>query len=337
MPSKKFIEVFGPVRGKTEKITQRHKDIAASLQKIVEETVFRILNQLYKETRCKNLCMAGGVSLNSVLNGKIIKETPFKKVFIQPAASDAGGSLGAAIYFYNSILGKKRNYVMDNVYLGPKFTTEDIRRFLEKNSIKFKEFEDNDELVKKTAELIYNNKIIGFFQGRLEFGPRALGNRSILANPCNPKMKDILNKKVKHREEFRPFAPSITYENYRNFFDTNSSSPFMLFVYPIKKEKQKLVPSITHIDGTGRLQTVKKNQNPLFWNLIKEFEKISEVPILINTSFNVRGEPIVCAPEHAYKCMMGTGIDYLVIDKFLVSKNDNKKDIWDSKSFINED
>jgi len=330
MPSKKFIKEFGPMRHKDEKINQRHKDIAASLQNITEEVIFNLLRQLYKETKLKNLCMAGGVALNSVANGKIIKKTPFKKVFIQPASSDAGTSLGAAFYIYNSIFRKKRKFVMEHAYWGPEFKTNEIRKFLINKKINFFEFDNDDELLKKTAELIFKNKIIGFFQGRMEWGPRALGNRSILANPCNPKMKDILNKKVKHREDFRPFAPVVTIEDFKDYFEAELPDPFMLFVYPIKNEKRKLIPSVTHIDGTGRIQTIEKSQNPRYYKLIKEFEKLSGVPILINTSFNIKGEPIVCTPEDAYKCMMGTGIDYLVIDKFLIAKKDNPKDIWDS-------
>lgn len=332
MPSKKFIQEFGPQRKKNELIEQRHKDMAASLQKITEETVFKILNHLHKKTRLDNLCMAGGVALNSVANGKITKNTPFKKIFIQPAASDAGTSIGAAAYVYNTILRFKRNYVMKNAYLGPSVSDEEIEKYFIENGIFYKRFKDEKELVETTAKLIYANNIVGWFQGRMEWGPRALGARSILSNACNPRMKEILNLKVKHREQFRPFAPVITAEDVHDWFDIDKDEePFMLFVYPVKSQKRKLIPAVTHVDGTGRLQTITSQQNPLYYRVIKAFEKLSKIPILINTSFNIRGEPIVCTAQDAYKCMMGTGIDYLIIGSFIVARKDNPKDVWDSE------
>ena len=337
MPSKKFIEEFGPIRNPNEEVTERHKDIAASLQKITEEIIFKMLNYLYNETKIKNLCMAGGVALNSVANGKITKNTPFKKVWAQPAASDAGTSLGAAAYIYNIILGNKRKYVMRNAYLGPSFSIAYIKNFLDKNKIVHKTFKNDSALIKLTAKLIYENNIIGWFQGRMEWGPRALGSRSILSNATNPNMQDILNLKVKHREQFRPFAPVISKEDVHDYFEIDKDGEqFMLFVYPFKEDKKKLVPSVVHVDGTGRLQTTSKEENPLYYGVVKEFEKLSGIPILINTSFNIRGEPIVCTPEDAYKCMMGTGIDYLVIDKFLIKREDNPKDMWDSEKIAKD-
>ena len=332
MPSKKFEKEFGPIRKPHEEVTQKHKDIAASLQKITEEILFKMLHHLHKETNMTNLCMAGGVALNSVANGKITKNTPFKKVLIQPAASDAGTSLGAAAYAYNTILGHKRKYAMKSAYLGPSFSTEYIQNFLDKNKIAYKKFKNDQAITKLTANLIYNNNVIGWFQGRMEWGPRALGSRSILSNAANPKMKDILNLKVKHRESFRPFAPVISKEDVHDYFDIDKDEePFMLFVYPFKEKVRHLVPSVVHVDGSGRLQTTSKEENPLYYGVIKEFEKLSGVPILVNTSFNIRGEPIVCTPEDAYRCMMGTGIDYLVMDKFLIKRDDNSKDKWDSE------
>jgi carbamoyltransferase len=336
MPSKKFIEEFGPSRTPESEITERHKDIACSLQKILEEVLLKMLNHLYDETRSKNLCMSGGVALNTVANGKILKNTKFKNIYIQPAASDAGSSVGVALYIYNTILGKKRKYVMKNIYIGSGFSTEHIREFLNKNRIVYKEYKDKGRLIKDTAKFLYNNKIVGWFQGRMEWGPRALGNRSILANPCNPKMKDILNKRVKHREEFRPFAPVIPLENYKDYFEINHPSPFMLFTYPVRKEKRKIIPSAIHVDGSGRLQTLERSQNPMYYKLIKEFERLSGVPILINTSFNIRGEPIVRTPEEAYRCMMGTGIDYLIIDRFLIARKNNPKDMWNARKTIKD-
>ena len=335
MPGRKFIEEFGPSREKESDVDQRHKDIAASLQKITEEAVMKMLNHLYKETKMKNLVISGGVALNSVSNGKILSNTPFKNVYIQPAASDAGTSLGAAFYVYNTLLGNKRKYVLRDAYLGPSFSTEHIKVFLDKNEIKYSTFKDDGELIKTTAKLIRDNNVIGWFHGRMEWGPRALGSRSILSDPTNPKMQDILNLKVKHREKFRPFAPVVCEDDAMKYFECDKPVPiptdFMLMVYPIHKEKQKLIPAVTHVDGTGRLQTIRKEQNKLYYDLIKEFGTLSKVPILINTSFNIRGEPIVCKPYHAYRCMMGTGIDYLVIDKFLVARKDNPKDMWDSE------
>ena len=337
MPSKKFVEEFGQIKKPNEEVTQRHKDIAASLQKITEEILFKMLNNLYNETKMKNLCMAGGVALNSVANGKITRNTPFKNVWIQPAASDAGTSLGAAAYIYNVIFGNKRKYVMKSAYFGPSYSIEYIKNFLNKNKIVYKTFKNDIALVKLTANLIYNNNVVGWFQGRMEWGPRALGARSILSNATNPDMKDILNKKVKHREHFRPFAPVISKEDVHEYFEIDKDEePFMLFVYPFKDDKKKFVPSVVHVDGTGRLQTTSKEENPLYYGVIKEFEKLSGVPILVNTSFNIRGEPIICTPEDAYKCMMGTGIDYLIIDKFLIARKDNPKDMWDSEKIAKD-
>ncbi|MBI3034770.1 carbamoyltransferase [Candidatus Woesearchaeota archaeon] len=337
MPGKKFVEEFGPIRKPSEEVAQRHKDIAASLQKITEEIIFKMLNRLYNETKMENLCMAGGVALNSVANGKITKNTPFKSVWVQPAASDAGASLGAAAYAYNVIFGNKRKYVMESAYLGPSFSGDYIKNFLDKNNIVYKTFKSKDALVKLTANLIFNNNVVGWFQGRMEWGPRALGARSILSNAANPDMKDILNRKVKHREHFRPFAPVISKEDVHEYFEIDKDEePFMLFVYPFKESKKKLVPGVVHVDGTGRLQTTSKEENELYYGVIKEFEKLSGIPILINTSFNIRGEPIVCAPEDAYKCMLGTGIDYLVIGSFLIKRDDNPKDMWDSEKIAKD-
>lgn len=679
MPSGKFIKEFGPIRKRNEEVGQRHKDIAASLQKITEEVLFKLANHLYETAKTDNLCLAGGVALNSVANGKILRNTKFKNVYIQAAAGDAGTSLGVAFYIYNTILNKKRDYVMDNCYHGPHFNETEIKSCLDKNKIKYTQFKDDNELAQQTAKMIYDNNVIGWFQGRMEWGPRALGNRSILSNACNPEMRDILNLKVKHREcyddktqiltkngwklfkditegeeaatlnpetkelvyqqierkteynysgkmvcfknkrinlvvtpehnvwakkitnhsdsiyknrfgfekainlvgrenvqikainiwggqekkyfilpkikrekyshiyqiekipmdlwleflgyylsegsfcydkghhniyvaqstnskhyekikkclnkiykwrynsrsfilgnkqlfeylkqfgkakdkfipqeflelserqlkilfdafmcgdgtyrpkqykyatvskkladniqelglklgysvstskeasknpkhndiyyvrlnkgskisyvrkyqssltnydgkvycvtvskynilcvkrdekigfsgnSFRPFAPVVPAEDAFDYFKADMPLPipsdFMLMVYPIKKDKRKLIPAVTHVDGSGRLQTVSKKQNPRYYSLIKEFEKLSGVPILINTSFNIRGEPIVCTPEQAYRCMMGTGIDYLVMDRFLIARKDNPKDMWDSEKTIND-
>lgn len=341
MPSKKLCALLGgPVRKPESEVEQRHKDIAAAVQLVLDEVITRMLNHLHGKTKCKNLVLAGGTALNSVFNGKILRNTKFKNIWIQPDPGDGGTSIGAAAYVYNSILGKKRNFVLEDAYLGPDFSGEEIGNFLKKNDIKFRMLKDEKEVVEKTAELVYNNHVVGWFQGRMEWGPRALGTRSILSNPCNQRMKEILNSKVKHREKFRPFAPAVCIDDAMKYFDCDKPIPyptdFMLMVYPIRKKYHKVIPAVTHVDGSGRLQTVRAGQNPLYYKLIKEFGKLSGVPILINTSFNIRGEPIVCTPYDAYKCMMGTGIDYLVIDKFLIKREDNPKDIWDSERYAQD-
>lgn len=334
--SQKFIDEFGPARKSESQLEQRHKDIAASVQKITEEVMFKMLNHLYKETKCENVCIAGGVALNSVANGKITKNTPFKNIFIQPAASDAGTALGAALYVWHTILGNKREYVQTTSYFGPSFTSEEIKNFLDEHKIVYTQYNEK-EIPKKTAELINQNHVIGWFQGAMEWGPRALGNRSIMSNATHPDMKDILNAKVKHREMFRPFAPVILQEKVHEWFEIDKDEEsFMLSVYPFKEEKRKLVPSVVHVDGSGRLQTINKQQNWQYYSVIKEYEKLTGVPILINTSFNIRGEPIVCTPQQAYRCMMGTGIDYLIMDTFIIARKDNPKDMWDSENLAKD-
>jgi len=341
MPSDKLCRLLGgPVRKPKDTLTQKHKDIAAALQIITEEALTKILNHLHKETKCDVLVMAGGVALNSVYNGRILRNTPFKKIWIQPAAGDGGTSLGVACYIYNTLLGKKRGYVQENAYLGPEFSRQEIKKFLDENNIKYSEFKDEREIIEKTAKMIFENKVVGWFQGRMEWGPRALGARSILANPCNPDAKELLNTKVKHREIFRPFAPVVCEDDALEYFDCDRPVPgptdFMLMVYPVFRKWHKKLPSVTHVDGSGRLQTIRRKQNPLYYDVIKEFGKLSGIPILINTSFNIRGEPIVCTPYDAYRCMTGTGIDCLVIDRFLVKREDNPQDFWDSEKYAKD-
>jgi carbamoyltransferase len=275
-----------------------------------------------------------------VANGKILQRTQFKKLFIQPAAGDAGSAMGAALYAHYFILGHPRTYVMEHAYLGPEFSDTAIEQFLKEHGITYTRFSSPRELLTTTARLFHQNQVIGWFQGRMEWGPRALGARSILANPCNSKMKDILNLKVKHREHFRPFAPVVCIEDAQTYFlcDTPVPKPtdFMLMVYPVKPDKRKLLPAITHVDGSGRLQTIRKQDHPLYWSVIQAFGKLSGVPVLVNTSFNIRGEPIVCTPSDAYKCMMGTGIDCLVIGNFLIKRADNLRDAWNSESIATD-
>ena len=341
MPSEKLCSLLGGnIKKPYEELTQRHKDIAAALQLVIEEIIMKIVNFLYKETKSENLILSGGVALNSVCNGKILRNTPFKKIWIQPDPGDGGTSLGAAQYVYNTILGNKRNYVLENAYLGPVYSDEEIKNFLDKNNIKYFVFKNSRDLVKKTAQLIFDDKVIGWFQGKMEWGPRALGARSILANPCNPNAQALLNEKVKHREKFRPFAPVVCEEDAMKYFECDDPLPlptdFMLMVYPVKKEWRKKIPSVVHVDGSGRLQTISKEQNSLYYSLIKEFGEISKIPMLINTSFNIRGEPIVCTPYDAYSCMMGTEIDYLVIGNFLISRKENIGNAWNSERYARD-
>ena len=341
MSSKELCTLLGgQIREPESDLTQRHNDIAAAVQLITEDVLIKILNHVHNVTKSENLVIAGGVALNSVINGKILRKTKFKKIWIQPDPGDGGTSIGAASYIYNTILGKKRKYVLKNPYLGPSYKTKEIKSFLDKNKIKYHEFKSDKEIVSKTAELIYNDNVVGWFQLGMEWGPRALGARSILSNPCNPKMKEILNEKVKHREKFRPFAPAVCEDDAMTYFECDNPIPepadFMLMVYPVRKKWQRKIPAVVHVDGSGRLQTVRRHQNHLYYDLIKGFGKLSGIPIVINTSFNIRGEPIVCSPYDAYKCMMGTGIDYLVLDKFLIKRNDNPKDMWDSEKYAKD-
>ncbi len=328
MTNGKFDNLFGgQPRVPETKLEQRHFDLAATIQKTTEKVMLKMANHLYDVTQLKNLCMAGGVALNCVANGWILRETPFENIYIQPAAGDAGGALGIAYFIYNTILNKKRNFVMGKANYGPEFTDEEIEKFLNSQDAVYEKY-NRTELLQKVAELINEQNVVGWFQGRMEFGPRALGFRSILADARNPKMKDTLNLKIKFRETFRPFAPSVLEDKYQEYFDITSPSPFMLLVSPVREDK-RVVPSITHIDGSARLQTVSREENELYYDLIKEFEKRTGCPIIINTSFNVRGEPIVCTPEDGYKCFIRTRMDYLAIGSFLLDKKKQKNIVED--------
>jgi carbamoyltransferase len=315
----RFLKLFGEERMPGGKIDQRHCDIAASLQKFTEDTLIKTANTLYKETGSNNLCLAGGLFLNCVANHKILEETPFKNVFIQPAAGDSGGALGVAAYINNAVCGNKRGYVMYDAGLGPEYDPAGIKRMLARRGLDFKEL-DYPELAKYVAGNIARNNIVGWFQGKAEFGPRALGNRSILANPRNPDMKDILNSRVKNRESFRPYAPAVLEEKAGEYFFLRDSSPFMLLAPQVREDKRKLIPAVTHVDGTARVQTVNKDVNPGFWQLIKEFEILTGIPVLINTSFNLRGEPIVNSPEEALDAFLKTDMDCLVLENIIVEK-----------------
>lgn len=341
MPSQKFCELFGgPPRAEESELLQKHKDIAASLQWVVEEIVMTMLCHLYEETKCPNLVMGGGVALNSVANGKILQRTPFKNVWIHPNATDGGSSVGAAYYVYNTILNHERSHTFSNPFLGPAYTDDEIENFLNTNEIRYHRFVSREALVTQTADIIWANHVVGWFQGGMEWGPRALGARSILSNPCNQDMKEILNTKVKHREPFRPFAPVVCFEDAVTYFECDTPVPeptdYMLMVYPIRPEYREKIPSVTHADGSGRLQTIRREQHPLYYDVIKAFGERSGMPILINTSFNIRGEPIVCSPYDAYRCMMGTGIDCLVMGLFLIWRHENAAHQWDSEAMAKD-
>lgn len=314
----RFVEVLGPPRGKGESLDERHADIAASVQQITEEVVFHTLRYLAEITGVKKLCLAGGVALNSVTNGKIEDETQFDEVYIIPACGDAGTALGSALWFYHQVLKNPRlDAALTHAYYGYCTTNEELKAFLDSSKIPYETLSDP---ASRAAKLIANGAIVGWFQERAEIGPRALGNRSILADPRIPEMKDIMNKRVKHREPFRPFAPSILIEETGNYFEKNHATPFMLHIFQIRKEMRNVIPAVTHVDGSGRLQTVSKEANPLYWQLITEFQKLTGVPVVFNTSFNDKGEPIVNTSKDAVKCFYTTGMDYLIMGNYLLNK-----------------
>ncbi|HHT9119419.1 MAG TPA: carbamoyltransferase family protein [Candidatus Hypogeohydataceae bacterium YC41] len=320
-----FTKLFGDPKGKQADVVDKYyADIAASIQRVTEEVLLKMTRYLYKETGLKKLCLAGGVALNSVANGRIMRESGFEDIFIQPAAGDSGGAVGAALYVYHSLLGKKRQYIMEHAYLGPESRHEEIEAFLKGNNIPFQSFEQ-EELLKTVAESLTQGKVVGWFQGRTEWGPRALGDRSILADPRKEEMKDIVNAKIKFRELFRPFAPSVLVEKAEDFFELPEAerrfpARFMLYVTPVKEEKRAQIPAITHVDGSARPQTVFKELNPLYYGLIEEFAHLTGVPLLLNTSFNLKGEPIVCTPQDAFNTFSKSGLDLLVLGNYVVKK-----------------
>lgn len=321
--SQKFVSIFGPPREKNGEITQHYADIAAALQKTLEEACFHILYDLRKKTKSKNLCLSGGVALNSVMNGKILEKGIFDDVFIQAAASDSGCSIGAAFYIYNMLLGEQRRFVFKTACVGPEYKEDDILKAINRKGADYRRL---DNVADETAKLLADGKIVGWFQGRSEFGPRALGCRSILTAPYPAEMKDILNKRVKHREPFRPFAPVVLQERMGEYFEMDYPSPFMLLVFPVKPEKRSVIPAVTHADNTGRVQSVTKEDNGLFYDLISAFEKITGIPVILNTSFNVQGMSIVNSPDDALDCFFSTGIDYIVIGDYLVFKDGKATD-----------
>jgi carbamoyltransferase len=313
---------LGPARKAGEPLTQRHYNLAASMQAALEEVLVAYWNGLAKQSGQKALCLAGGVAFNCVANGRIFDTTPFEKVWVQPAAGDAGLSVGAAFAVHHQILGRPREFVMEHAYWGPQFSPAEIRAVVDRvgsaDEVEIAQL-DEAELVRVTARHIADGKIVGWFQGAAEWGPRALGNRSILADPRRPEMKDILNERIKHRESFRPFAPSIAEEATGEFFEKKHPSPFMTFAYPVRAEKRGVIPAPTHVDGTARLQTVSRASNPLYWKLLHAVGDLTGVPVVLNTSFN-DNEPIVCRPEEALECFRRTRMDVLVLGDFVLER-----------------
>ena len=351
MTNSKFSSLFGhPVRDpKKDLLTDFHMDIAASIQAVTEEVILRLTKDISKEYKIKNLCLAGGVALNCVANGKILNEKHFENIWIQPAAGDAGGSLGAALAYWHQELKKPRTDLKDKMkgaYLGPKYSDDLIKKKLDFLKAKYiKKSPDETSLL--VAKELSNNKTVGWFQGRMEFGPRALGGRSILADPRSEKMQKELNLKVKFRESFRPFAPSVLREDVSSWFEIDYDSPYMLLVAEVKKDiqvsmsekdeklfgieklnvKRSSIPAVTHVDYSARIQTVHKDTNQKYYNLINQFKKITNCPVIVNTSFNVRGEPIVCSIEDAFNCFMGTNLDLLVIEDYILFKDEQDKSL----------
>lgn len=360
MTNKYFHNLFGgSPRVPESKLTQKEMDIARSIQDVTENIILKMTNHIYKETGEKNLCLAGGVALNCVANGKILSESKFENIWIQPASGDAGGAIGAALAVWYQYLNNKRfadekNDFMEGAYLGPEFSNDEIFLFLSEKNIPFEKL-DTENIAEKIAELINQEKVIGWFQGKMEFGPRALGNRSIIGDARSSKMQAIMNIKIKFREGFRPFAPSVKAEKVNDYFNLNCASPYMLLVADVVQQRRKEmenhekkywgieklnvvrsdIPAVTHIDYSARIQTVHKNTNPLYYQLIEEFEKKFGCPVIVNTSFNVRGEPIVCTPNDAYKCFMRTNIDYLIMGNFLLDKN-SQPNFYDSENWEKE-
>jgi carbamoyltransferase len=316
---------LGPARKADEPLEQRHKDLAASMQARLEEVLLEHVSALAKRTNEKSLCLAGGVAFNCVANGKMLDRTPFDRIYVQPAAGDAGLSVGAAFAVEHAVLGKPRTFAMEHPGWGPGFSESQIKKALNGNQnshdLEASELPE-DELVKQTAQEIAAGRVVGWFQGRAEWGPRALGNRSIVADPRRADMKDVLNARIKHREMFRPFAPSILEESVADYFEQTHPSPFMTFAYAVRAEKRSSIPATTHTDGTARLQTVSRRTNPLYWKLIRAFGDLTGVPVLVNTSFN-DNEPIVCRPEEALDCFTRTRMDVLVMGNRILRKKTN--------------
>lgn len=316
--SQEYAKRFGPPREPGAALTEREHDLAASLQLRLEEVGFHILNHLHEQTGVTDLGLSGGVAYNSVMNGKILLHTPFRRIFIQPAAGDSGTALGVCYQIYNGLLNEPRGYVMEGAYTGPEFSDEEILAELERAGLAAERYSDQ-EVTRQAAQDIAAGAVLGWFQGRMEFGPRALGNRSIVVDPRRDDMKDILNERIKKREPFRPFAPSILEEHVGDYFEQTHPAPTMLMVFQIKPERRAEIPAVTHVDGSGRLQTVSRSMNERYYQLISDFYKLTGVPVVLNTSFN-ENEPVVCTPRHAIDCFLKTRMDVLYLGNYVVRR-----------------
>jgi len=316
--SERFVDRFGPMREEGATITQRHEDVAAALQKRVEEAYFHLAEWVQQETGQDTLCLAGGVALNSVANGRLVKSGLFEDVYIPPTAGDDGTSVGGALYYHHCV-EENQNRGTLSPYMGPEYSDDEVQDALDKLNLNY---HHSDDVFAETAEYVANGNIVGWFQGRMEMGPRALGNRSIIGDPRDPSVKDVINSSVKFREPFRPFAPSILEDAVDEWFDHDDPSPYMILVYDVLQENREEIPGVTHVDGTGRLQTVSETDNRRYYRLIEEFEKRTGVPIVVNTSFNIKGEPIVNTPMDAIRCFLGSGLDYLVMNEYVLDKQD---------------
>ena len=317
--TEKIQQVLGKSRLPQEEVLHRHENIAASAQKALEETALRLVRYLKEKTGERNLCLAGGVALNSVMNGRIVREAGFDNVFIQPAAHDGGCSLGAALYVYHNILKHPRKWVMEHAYWGPGFSSADCSAAMEGKPVTARKLTDA-EMTVTVAKLLSEGSLIAWFQGRMEWGPRALGNRSFLADPRTANMQEVINRKIKLREPFRPFAPSMLEEDAAPIIGCSKPSPYMLLVFPVNHGWEKRIPAVVHVDGTARPQTISRRVNPRYWSLVNEFKSLTGIPAVLNTSFNIQ-EPIVCTPEDALKTFINSGVDYLVLEDYLVQRN----------------
>ena len=327
-PTSGYPSYFGPKPGEYERLAQenqRYADIAASIQRVTEKVLLTMARAAHRETGLNRLCMAGGCALNSVANGRILRESPFEELYIQPAAGDGGGAIGAALYAYHALLRNPRSFVMEHAYWGEEHPPQAIERFLKEKGIRYRRYEDEAKLIARAVDCLQAGKVIGWLDGRFEWGPRALGNRSILADPRRADMKDIVNTKVKFREPYRPFAPSVLVERAEEYFEIPAAARhyparFMLYVVGVRDGQRARLPAITHVDGTGRLQTVGKESNPRYWRLIDAFGQASGAPVLLNTSFNLKGEPIVNTPEEAFSTFARSGLDVLVLGDYVIEK-----------------
>jgi carbamoyltransferase len=321
MTNQRFADLFGrPRREPESKMEEFHWDVAASVQAVTEEIVLRLARDAHRRTGMRKLCMAGGVALNCVANGRVVREGPFEDLWVQPAAGDAGSALGVALWVHNCVLGKPRTWRMDHAFWGPAFSDEEIRRFLDARSLPYRTL-PREEMLRETARALADEQaVVGWFQGRMEWGPRSLGSRSILADARNPENWQRVNLKIKFRESFRPFAPAVLAEKASEWFEIDRESPYMLLVCPVRDGRE--IPAVTHVDGSARLQTVARHQHPDFHDLLAAFDAKTGCPVLINTSFNVRGEPIVCTPEDAWLCFMRTNMDVLVLGNQILRKED---------------